>query len=144
MAKAIRVRDGQSDPRGDARGRRALRADQAPGSDYPNQINNVLCFPGRLRSARAPTPDKITEEMKLAAARGIAEVVTDDDLSGLCDPIGLQPRRGANRRPGRGRGGEGAGLALLGRDRNFRDGRSSADGASPEDDAAASSDVKTG
>ena len=50
-------------------------------SDYPNQINNVLCFPGHLpRRPRRRRP-RITEEMKLAAARGIAEVVTDDDLA---------------------------------------------------------------
>jgi malate dehydrogenase (oxaloacetate-decarboxylating) len=50
-------------------------------SDYPNQINNVLAFPGIFRGAldaRAPT---ITEEMKLAAARGIAEVVSDEELA---------------------------------------------------------------
>ena len=49
-------------------------------SDYPNQINNVLAFPGVFRGAldvRAPT---ITEEMKLAAAHGIASVVDDDEL----------------------------------------------------------------
>jgi len=49
-------------------------------SDFPNQINNVLAFPGVFRGAldaRAPT---ITEEMKLAAARGIASVVEDDEL----------------------------------------------------------------
>jgi malate dehydrogenase (oxaloacetate-decarboxylating) len=49
-------------------------------SDYPNQINNVLCFPGIFRGAldvRAPT---ITEEMKMAAARAIAAIVRDDEL----------------------------------------------------------------
>jgi len=49
-------------------------------SDYPNQINNVLCFPGIFRGAldvRAPT---ITEEMKMAAARAIAEIVDDSEL----------------------------------------------------------------
>jgi malate dehydrogenase (oxaloacetate-decarboxylating) len=50
-------------------------------SDYPNQINNVLCFPGVFRGALDAGAPRITEEMKLAAARGIAEVVTDDDLS---------------------------------------------------------------
>ncbi|HSD23262.1 MAG TPA: NADP-dependent malic enzyme, partial [Solirubrobacterales bacterium] len=50
-------------------------------SDYPNQINNVLCFPGIFRGALDAGAPKITEEMKLAAARGIAEVVTDDDLA---------------------------------------------------------------
>jgi len=50
-------------------------------SDYPNQINNVLCFPGVFRGALDAGAPQITEEMKLAAAHGIADVVTDDDLS---------------------------------------------------------------
>ncbi|MGB7589260.1 MAG: NAD-dependent malic enzyme [Solirubrobacterales bacterium] len=50
-------------------------------SDYPNQINNVLCFPGIFRGALDAGAPRITEEMKLAAAKGIAAVVTDDDLS---------------------------------------------------------------
>ena len=50
-------------------------------SDYPNQINNVLCFPGIFRGALDAGAPRITEEMKLAAAQGIAEVVADDDLS---------------------------------------------------------------
>ncbi len=50
-------------------------------SDYPNQINNVLCFPGIFRGALDAGAPAITEEMKLAAARGIADVVADDDLS---------------------------------------------------------------
>jgi malate dehydrogenase (oxaloacetate-decarboxylating) len=50
-------------------------------SDYPNQINNVLCFPGIFRGALDAGAPSITEEMKLAAAQGIAEVVTEDDLS---------------------------------------------------------------
>jgi malate dehydrogenase (oxaloacetate-decarboxylating) len=50
-------------------------------SDYPNQINNVLCFPGIFRGALDAGAPKITEEMKLAAAHGIAAVVTDEDLS---------------------------------------------------------------
>ena len=50
-------------------------------SDYPNQINNVLAFPGIFRGALDAGAPEITEEMKLAAAKGIAEVVTDDDLS---------------------------------------------------------------
>jgi protein-S-isoprenylcysteine O-methyltransferase Ste14 len=50
-------------------------------SDYPNQINNVLCFPGLFRGALDAGAPRITEEMKLAAARGIAEVVTEDDLA---------------------------------------------------------------
>jgi malate dehydrogenase (oxaloacetate-decarboxylating) len=50
-------------------------------SDYPNQINNVLCFPGIFRGALDAGAPRITEEMKLAAAKGIAAVVTDEDLS---------------------------------------------------------------
>ncbi len=50
-------------------------------SDYPNQINNVLCFPGIFRGALDAGAPTITEEMKLAAAKGIAAVVTDDDLN---------------------------------------------------------------
>lgn len=50
-------------------------------SDYPNQINNVLCFPGIFRGALDAGAPSITEEMKLAAAHGIANVVTGEDLS---------------------------------------------------------------
>jgi malate dehydrogenase (oxaloacetate-decarboxylating) len=50
-------------------------------SDYPNQINNVLCFPGVFRGALDAGAPAITEEMKMAAARGIAECVADDDLA---------------------------------------------------------------
>ncbi len=49
-------------------------------SDYPNQINNVLCFPGIFRGALDVRARDITEEMKMAAARGIAELVADDEL----------------------------------------------------------------
>jgi malate dehydrogenase (oxaloacetate-decarboxylating) len=41
----------------------------------------VLCFPGIFRGALDAGAPRITEEMKLAAARGIAEVVTEDDLA---------------------------------------------------------------
>ena len=75
-------------------------------SDYPNQINNVLCFPGIFRGALDAGAPRITEEMKLAAALGIAEVVTDEDLlRGLHHPQRLQPRRRAGGRRGRRRGG---------------------------------------
>jgi malate dehydrogenase (oxaloacetate-decarboxylating) len=50
-------------------------------SDYPNQINNVLAFPGIFRGALDVRASKITEAMKVAAARGIASVVSDDELS---------------------------------------------------------------
>jgi malate dehydrogenase (oxaloacetate-decarboxylating) len=50
-------------------------------SDYPNQINNVLAFPGVFRGALDMRASAITEEMKLAAARGIASVVSDEELA---------------------------------------------------------------
>jgi malate dehydrogenase (oxaloacetate-decarboxylating) len=50
-------------------------------SDYPNQINNVLCFPGMFRGVLDCRAREITEEMKLAAARAIAEVVSERELS---------------------------------------------------------------
>jgi malate dehydrogenase (oxaloacetate-decarboxylating) len=49
-------------------------------SDYPNQINNVLCFPGVFRGALDVRAPAITEAMKVAAARGIAAIVADDEL----------------------------------------------------------------
>lgn len=50
-------------------------------SDYPNQINNVLVFPGIFRGALDARATGITEEMKMAAARAIASIVTDEELS---------------------------------------------------------------
>ena len=50
-------------------------------SDYPNQINNVLAFPGLFRGALDVRARKITEEMKLAAAYGLATLVSDEELS---------------------------------------------------------------
>jgi malate dehydrogenase (oxaloacetate-decarboxylating) len=49
-------------------------------SDYPNQINNVLAFPGIFRGALDTRAPAITEEMKLVAARAIAEVVAEHEL----------------------------------------------------------------
>lgn len=50
-------------------------------SDDLNQINNVLAFPGLFRGALDCRASKITEEMKLAAAQGLASLVTDDKIS---------------------------------------------------------------
>ena len=50
-------------------------------SDYPNQINNVLAFPGIFRGALDSRAPAITEEMKLAAARGIAALISDSELT---------------------------------------------------------------
>ena len=49
-------------------------------SDYPNQINNVLCFPGVFRGALDVRARQITEPMKMAAARAIATIVRDEEL----------------------------------------------------------------
>ena len=49
-------------------------------SDFPNQINNVLAFPGLFKGALECRAKKITEEMKMAAAIGIASLVTDEEL----------------------------------------------------------------
>jgi malate dehydrogenase (oxaloacetate-decarboxylating) len=49
-------------------------------SDYPNQINNVLCFPGIFRGALDVRAKAITEEMKIAAAKAIAAIVDDQEL----------------------------------------------------------------
>jgi malate dehydrogenase (oxaloacetate-decarboxylating) len=48
-------------------------------SDYPNQINNVLCFPGLFRGVLNCRASRVTEGMKLAAAQAIASVVTDEE-----------------------------------------------------------------
>jgi malate dehydrogenase (oxaloacetate-decarboxylating) len=49
-------------------------------SDYSNQINNVLCFPGIFRGALACRASRINEEMKLAAAEAIARIITPEEL----------------------------------------------------------------
>jgi malate dehydrogenase (oxaloacetate-decarboxylating) len=49
-------------------------------SDYPNQINNVLAFPGVFRGALDARATTIDESMKLAAAEAIARVIPDDQL----------------------------------------------------------------
>lgn len=50
-------------------------------SDFPNQINNVLVFPGIFKGALAARAGQITEDMEIAAAQAIASLVTDDELS---------------------------------------------------------------
>lgn len=50
-------------------------------SDYPNQINNVLAFPGLFKGALEARAKKITEEMKMAAAMGLASLVSDEELN---------------------------------------------------------------
>ncbi len=50
-------------------------------SDYPNQINNVLVFPGLFRGALMVEAKQIVEEMKLAAAKAIASLITEEELN---------------------------------------------------------------
>ena len=50
-------------------------------SDYPNQINNVLVFPGLFKGALEAKASRITEEMKVAAAYALAGIVSDQALS---------------------------------------------------------------
>ena len=50
-------------------------------SDYPNQINNVLCFPGIFRGALDVRANEISEDMKLAAAEAIAGVIPEESLA---------------------------------------------------------------
>jgi malate dehydrogenase (oxaloacetate-decarboxylating) len=69
------------DPEVDPAGARRYAAVVATGrSDEPNQINNVLAFPGVFRGALDAEARTITEAMKVAAARAIAACVADDEL----------------------------------------------------------------
>ncbi len=64
-------------------------------SDFMNQINNVLAFPGIFRGALDARASAITEEMKLAAAYGIASLVSDEELSAeYIIPKAFDPRVG--------------------------------------------------
>ena len=49
-------------------------------SDYPNQINNVLAFPGIFRGALDVRASDINEEMKMAAAHALASIISDEEL----------------------------------------------------------------
>ena len=62
-------------------------------SDYPNQINNVLVFPGIFRGALDARASDINDEMKLAAARAIAGLISDEELSeDYIIPAAFDPR----------------------------------------------------
>ena len=50
-------------------------------SDFPNQINNVLAFPGIFRGAFDVRASQITEEMKIAAANALASIIPDEELN---------------------------------------------------------------
>lgn len=62
-------------------------------SDFPNQVNNVLCFPGLFRGALSVRARDINKEMKVAAAYAIADLVTDAERSDeYIIPAALDPR----------------------------------------------------
>ena len=64
-------------------------------SDFPNQINNVLAFPGIFRGALDCRASDINEEMKIAAAKAIASLVTDEELNpDYIIPAPFDPRVG--------------------------------------------------
>ncbi|WP_409967207.1 malic enzyme-like NAD(P)-binding protein [Bengtsoniella intestinalis] len=64
-------------------------------SDYPNQINNVLAFPGIFRGTFDVRASDINEEMKIAAASALAELISDDELSAeYIIPKAFDPRVG--------------------------------------------------
>ncbi len=57
-------------------------------SDYPNQVNNVLCFPGIFRGALDVRASDINDEMKIASAKALAALIPDEELS----PDNILPR----------------------------------------------------
>ena len=62
-------------------------------SDFPNQVNNVIAFPGIFKGALEGRATQITEEMKLAAANAIAGLVPDDEVSDVnILPMAFDPR----------------------------------------------------
>ena len=63
-------------------------------SDYPNQINNVLAFPGIFRGALDVRASDINEEMKMAAAQALADLVGDDLSAEYIIPAAFDPRVG--------------------------------------------------
>ena len=64
-------------------------------SDYPNQINNVLAFPGIFRGAFDVRASDINEEMKVAAANALASLITDEELNeNYIIPAAFDPRVG--------------------------------------------------
>lgn len=64
-------------------------------SDFPNQINNVLAFPGVFRGTFDVRASDINEEMKMAAAKALADLITDEELNeDYIIPKAFDPRVG--------------------------------------------------
>ena len=61
-------------------------------SDYPNQVNNVLAFPGIFRGALDAGADEINIEMKLAAAKAISDIIADEARYDYIIPKPFDPR----------------------------------------------------
>ena len=62
-------------------------------SDFPNQINNVLAFPGIFRGALDARASDINDAMKIAASRALAELISDEDLNeNYIIPAAFDPR----------------------------------------------------
>ena len=62
-------------------------------SDFPNQINNVMAFPGIFRGALDVRASDINDEMKIAAAQAIASIVSDEELNAdYILPAAFDPR----------------------------------------------------
>ncbi len=92
-ARLDRVRDGQPDPEVHPDIAHKYARIVATGrSDFPNQINNVLVFPGIFRGALDVRATRISEGMKLAAANAIADLVGDDLSEAYVIPSPFDPR----------------------------------------------------
>lgn len=85
-------------------------------SDFPNQVNNVLAFPGIFRGALDVRAVDITMEMNLAAARAIAELITEDELNpNYIIPDALDPRVVSSVAAAVGEAAVAAGVARIGK-----------------------------
>jgi malate dehydrogenase (oxaloacetate-decarboxylating) len=80
LVKDLIVRDFTINARDEPHGQAIVRVMATGRSDYPNQINNVLCLPGFFRGLLDCRAMRVTDEMKIAAARAIVSVVSRKQL----------------------------------------------------------------